>query len=74
MTEAVAIMKRYSENHDWLNRNFKKLQKYRNKFVAIDDGSVIISADTREEVEEKVKGRKGVYIEMITADDILWLL
>jgi hypothetical protein len=74
LNEAIAIMKRYSENHDWLNRNFKELQKYGNKFVAIDNGGVIASADTRDEVEEKVKGRKGVYIEMITADGILWLL
>ncbi len=63
-------IKRMEENNGWLQDNYEILrQRYGNKFVAIDNGNVVGSADTAEELLNNLQEKKvetaSVLIEFI---------
>ncbi len=74
MSDATMVLRRFSDNHKWLNENFEKLQEYVGRYVAIDNGAVIGIGKTREELERRFSDRPGVYIELISPAKLVWLL
>jgi len=65
----------YHQSYLWFNKNYKELAKtYLNKYVAILKDKILGVADTKEELERKFGNIKGVYIDLITSPDIIWMV
>jgi len=59
--EALAYLNHWGNRHDkeWLKDNLENLRKeYPNKYVAVMNNQVIESADSKQEIDEKVKARR----------------
>jgi hypothetical protein len=72
-------MERAAENKLWVMRNIGRLrQKYGDQFVACDNGRVLVSGESDDEVFRKLKERKidlsTVVIEFIPKNPLIWLL
>ena len=65
----------YHQSYLYFNKNYRKLaKKYLNKYIAILGNEILGIADTKEELERKYGDKKGVYIDLITSPDIIWIL
>jgi ABC-type enterochelin transport system ATPase subunit len=73
-------MERSARNKLWAMNNMNKLRsKYANKYVALDNGSVLVFGDTPDEVfkelrKKKLKDISTIAIEFVPEDPIVWLL
>lgn len=73
-------MERSAKNKLWAMNNMNKLRsKYANKYVALDNGSVLAFGDTPDEVfkelrKKKLKDISTIAIEFVPEYPIVWLL
>jgi pyruvate dehydrogenase complex dehydrogenase (E1) component len=73
-----ALRKEYETYHQsylFFNRNYRELvKKYLNKYVAVLGNEILGAADTKEELGRKYGNIKGVYIDLVTSPDIIWMV
>ena len=74
LDECVLVLKRFTKNYEWFNRNFNSLERYTGRYVAVDDERVIGVAATRADLLQRFSDRKGVFIELITPSNLIWQL
>lgn len=73
-------MERSAKNKLWAMSNMNKLRSnYANKYVALDNGSVLAFGDSPDEVfkdlrKKKIKDISTIAIEFVPEDPIVWLL
>jgi len=73
-------MERSAKNKLWAMSNMNKLRpKYANKYVALDNGSVLAFGDSPDEVfmelrRKKIEDISTVAIEFVPEDLLVWLL
>ncbi len=73
-------MARSAKNKLWALNNMDVLRsKYVNKYVALDNGSVLASGDSPDEVfrelrKKKLKDISTIAIEFVPEDPVVWLL
>jgi ABC-type enterochelin transport system ATPase subunit len=73
-------MERSAKNKLWAMSNMNKLRSnYANKYVALDNGSVLAFGDSPDEVfkdlrKKKIKDISTMAIEFVPEDPIVWLL
>jgi len=73
-------MERSAKNKLWAMNNMKKLRpRYANKYVALDNGSVLAFGESPDEVfkelrKKKLKDISTIAIEFVPEDLIVWLL
>jgi ABC-type hemin transport system substrate-binding protein len=73
-------MERSAKNKLWAMSNMDKLRsKYANKYVALDNGSVLAFGDSPDEVfkelrKKKIKDISTIAIEFVPEDLLVWLL
>ena len=73
-----ALRKEYETYHQsylYFNQNYKELaKKYLNKYIAILGNEILGVADTKGELEKKYGNKKGIYIDLVTSPDIIWMV
>lgn len=73
-------MERSAKNKLWAMNNMGKLRsRYADRYVALDNGTVLASGDTPDEVfkelrRKKIKDISTVAIEFVPEDMLVWLL
>lgn len=72
--DARETFKKYDRNARWAMSHGDALQEFEERYVAVSDGKVIASADTREEVEIEVAGVPGAYVGLVPRKGLIWIL
>jgi hypothetical protein len=73
-SELIAGFKKFKSNFEAANEMYDQLQDHIGKYVAIDDGKILGYADTYEEAVEKYGKIVGIYIDLVSKENIFWIL
>lgn len=65
---------KFKSNFEFANKSYNILQEHKGQYVAIADGSILGYAESRDKISRKYGHIEGVYIDLITDKNILWIL
>jgi len=72
--QMIRSFEKFRNNYNLLNENFELLKKNEGKYVAIGNGKILGFSDSRESLVKKYGSIEGIYIDLITPSNILWIL
>ena len=72
--EILTAFDAFSENVDYAFANYELLKRHEGQYVAIGNKAVLGFSDDREILEEEFKHVNGLFIELITPENLLWIL
>lgn len=70
----VENFRKFRNNFELFNRKYEEFKTHIGEYVAISDGKVMGFGSTDKEMRQKYGAIEGVFIDLITADNILWIL
>jgi hypothetical protein len=72
--EVISNFKKFRANFQAANDMYEKLREHTGKYVSIADGKVLGYTDSYEEAIKEYGSISGIYIELISKDNIFWIL
>lgn len=72
--DLIASFKKFRSNYEAANSMHIELKEHIGKYVAVDDGKILGYTSTYEEAMEKYGTSESVFIDIITASNIYWVL
>ncbi|MCI2412526.1 DUF5678 domain-containing protein [Cuniculiplasma divulgatum] len=72
--DVINSFKKFKNNYEAANKMYSELKDHKGEYVAIDNGKVKGYTETYEDALEKYGNIEGVFIELITDENILWIL
>ena len=70
----VASFMKFKSNYEVANAMYNELKEHVGKYVVIDNGSILGYTDTYKEAKEKYGKSESVFIDLITDDNVFWIL
>ena len=79
MATETQLLEKGSKSFDWVQRKFDELaKKYEGKLVAVEEGEIIASSGTMEDlikqIEKKGKNPAETYVTSFPPKDLIWIL
>jgi len=79
MVTETQLLEKGSKSFDWVQKNFDELaKKHEGKLIAVEDGEIIASSDTMEDlmrqIERKGKNPAETFITSFPPKDLIWIL
>lgn len=79
MATETQLLEKGSKSFDWVQRKFDELaKKYEGKLIAVEEGEIIASSDTMEDlitqIEKKGKNPTETYVTSFPPKDLIWIL
>lgn len=72
--EIIANFNKFKQNLKVANEKYHELENHIGKYVVISDGKIAGYADTYQDAKDNYKDEGDVYIELITKNNISWIL
>lgn len=72
--EVLEDFTEYAKNAEYANSIYQELKSHVGYFVAIAEGRILGYSSDKEELTEKFGNIKGVYIDLITPENLIWIL
>jgi len=73
LDEVIDELINFRENYRTFNRIYKDIQEHAWEYVAIGNGKVLGYGKDRKSLMKRYRDVKGVFIELITPPDIVWM-
>ena len=72
--DVIASFKKFKMNYEAANDMYEELRQHIGKYVAIDDGKVMWFTETYQEAKKKYGSSDSVFIDLVTDNNIFWIL
>lgn len=72
--EVLEDFKRYANNAKFANEKYQELKRHVGEYVAIADGKILGYSFSKDELFEKYGNTTGVFIDLITPENLVWIL
>lgn len=72
--DVIASFRKFKSNYEAVNNMYGDLKNHLGKYVVVDNGIVLGYTDTYEEAIKKFGKSESVCIDLVTDNNILWIL